>query len=421
LSITTLSARQIVTGKLGSAVLQMVVYYSALSPCIAFTYLLRGVDIITILLILFYTFLASLLLSAFGLMVATITHLRHVQILLSVALLIGLLFVTIMWCAWTAAAVYELGSMPYDEADFWIVQFAIVSGHLTYLVLFIYAAAAQISFASENRSTKLRIIMLFQQVLYFGWMAYAWLREGDEEILLVLMAFSAIHWMVMGALMTGELAALSPRVKRSLPQSFLGRALLTWFNPGSGTGYVFAVSSLASTALCTSLLMLSGHIVGFRGADEEVYMFSLLATAYVAAYLGVGRLLVLALRRVLYFGLLLPFLIHIILALLGAAIPTFLQAWWLGFANFDDYTALQAPNWFWTLIEAGDGDILADPAAPILVMLAAGGIFLINLIFAAREVEQTRQETPERVVQDEQEMHPEKVKTVKEPGSPWDE
>jgi len=38
LSITSLSSRQIVTGKLGSAILQMMVYYSALSPCIAFTY-----------------------------------------------------------------------------------------------------------------------------------------------------------------------------------------------------------------------------------------------------------------------------------------------------------------------------------------------------------------------------------------------
>ena len=48
LSITALSARQIVTGKLASAILQMMVYYSALAPCIAFTYLLRGIDIITV-------------------------------------------------------------------------------------------------------------------------------------------------------------------------------------------------------------------------------------------------------------------------------------------------------------------------------------------------------------------------------------
>src|SRR4051812_16663131 len=44
LSITTLKAHQIIAGKLGSAVVQMGVYFSAITPCLAFTYLLRGVD-----------------------------------------------------------------------------------------------------------------------------------------------------------------------------------------------------------------------------------------------------------------------------------------------------------------------------------------------------------------------------------------
>jgi len=44
LSITTLTTGQIVTGKLGSAVVQMVVYLSAVSPCIAFAFLCRRAD-----------------------------------------------------------------------------------------------------------------------------------------------------------------------------------------------------------------------------------------------------------------------------------------------------------------------------------------------------------------------------------------
>ena len=92
LSITTLSARQIVLGKLGSAILQMMVYYSALAPCIAFTYLLRGIDIITIALLLAYSFMASLLLSVFGLAMATVTKARHWQVLLSVVFVMALLY-----------------------------------------------------------------------------------------------------------------------------------------------------------------------------------------------------------------------------------------------------------------------------------------------------------------------------------------
>ena len=155
LSITTLCSRQIVTGKLGSAVLQMLVYYSALSPCIAFTYLLRGVDIMTIALVLVYTFLASLLLSAVGLVVATVSRARHVQVLLSVALLLGLVFLTLMWCIWTAMFVEESADLPFDDAEFWIVQGSILTACASYLVLFLLAAAAQLSFASDNRSTKL--------------------------------------------------------------------------------------------------------------------------------------------------------------------------------------------------------------------------------------------------------------------------
>ena len=150
LSITTLSARQIVTGKLGSAVLQMLVYYSALSPCIAFTYLLRGVDIVTILLVLFYTFLASVLLSAAGLMVAAVSRTRHVQVLLSVALLLGLALLTLLWCIWTAIFLNESAALRFDESQVWLAQGSILTACGSYLVLFLLAAAAQLSFASDN-------------------------------------------------------------------------------------------------------------------------------------------------------------------------------------------------------------------------------------------------------------------------------
>lgn len=422
LSITTLSARQIVTGKLGSAVLQMLVYYSALSPCIAFTYLLRGVDIVTILLVLFYTFLASVLVSAFGLMVATVSRARHVQVLLSVALLLGLALLTLLWCIWTVIFLDESADMPFDESEVWIAQGAILTAYGSYLVLFLLAAAAQLSFASDNRSTRLRIAMLVQQVLFTGWMVYFWLSYEAEEILLVWLSFSALHWMVMGALMTGEWAQLSPRVKRQLPQSLLGRAFLTWFNPGSGTGYVFAVINLIAVTLLACVAMLVGQAAGmsFRHA-QQIVLFGVLLCGYLAAYLGVGRLVALWLRRYLYFGLLLPVVIHVLLLALGAGLPLLLQAWLFGFAEFEDYSVLQAPNWIWTLIETLDGNILADPAVPILVVSAGLVAFFVNLLAGREEVEQVREAVPLRVLQDDEALHPERIAKAKKPSSPFDD
>ena len=423
LSITTLTSRQIVTGKLGSALLQMLIYYSALAPCIAFTYLLRGVDVFTIAFVLCYSFLASVLLSVLGLCVAALTRARHIQVLLSVALLIGLVFVTIVWCIWWSELTYEAGRMPFDETDFWIAQAAILTAYATYLLLFLLAAAAQLSFASDNRSTKLRIVMVVQQVLFTGWMMYYWLAAHERAVLYVWLIFSGIHWAVMGCLMTGELAPLSPRVKRQLPQSFLGRAFLTWFNPGSGTGYVFAVSNLATVVLLAAVAGVIAQDVNYAGAPRgvETIVFGIVLWGYVTGYLGLGRLCILLFRRYLYFGLLLPLLVHVLLVLAGAAIPMFLQAWWFGLNSFNDYSALQMTNWFWTLGYAADGKLMGTPLVPLLVTVFALTMLLVHLLLARREVEQVRQQTPERVWQDELERRPELAIAVKKPASPFDD
>jgi ABC-type transport system involved in cytochrome c biogenesis permease component len=423
LSISTLTARQIVTGKLCSAMLQMLVYYSALSPCIAFTYLLRGVDIFTIMLVLFYTFLASVLLSAVGLLVATITTARHIQVLLSVVLLLGLVAATITWCTWIAIVVYESASIPYDDADLWVAQAAILSGYATYFILLVLAASAQLSFASDNRSTKLRIVMLVQHSVLIGWMSYWWMLDRQEELLYTLVSFCGLHWMVMGAMMIGEQAQLSPRVRRQLPVTLAGRALLTWFNPGSGTGYVFAVINYFSAVVLVMIATIFAQIVGFNGTPDlfRFGTFCTLLGCYLIVYLGVTRILTIFLREYLYFGLLLPFLLTAILIVMGVTIPLFFQMWIGGF-NQLTYTSVQASNWAWTLVEAADGDLFAQsPITPIIILLVACILFPINLALAAREIDETRSQTPHRILLDQLELNPSLTAAPPKPRSPWDD
>jgi hypothetical protein len=421
LSVTTLSARQIVTGKLGSAMLQMVVYYSALAPCIAFTYLLRGIDILTISLLLYYAFLISTLLSALGLLVATISKTRHWQVLLSVSLVIALVAADIIASWFGAMVIWATGSAEYDNLYFWIVQLAVVMFCLSYLVLFVLGAAAQISFASDNRSTKLRVVLLGQQLLWVFWMVYLWLETREEEVLFVIMPFAAIHWYAAGALMSGESAKLSPRVRRSLPHSFLGRMFGTWFNPGAGTGYVFCVVNLWSLALLTGGAAVAGELFGMGGRYlMDTISVATLAAAYVTVYLGVGRLLILVIRPFLFTGLLLPLLIHVVMAALGAFVPAVVGGWMQGFNNLS-YTELQLTNWAWTLIDAAEGDLWATPFVPLTLYTSAGGLFLLHLLLARREVEQTRLQTPDRVVEDERQLHPEKAPPPRRRSSPWEE
>jgi ABC-type transport system involved in multi-copper enzyme maturation permease subunit len=426
LSITALSPRLIVTGKLGSAVLQMIVYFSALSPCIVFTYILRGVDIITIALVLCWTFLFSVGLSAVGLLFATATRARNWQVLLSVVFLLGLLFIGFWWSIAVVQILNFGGTPAYDSAGFWMAMAACLTAYAAVFAFVILASAAQITFVSANRSTKLRVVMAVHQLLWIGWGMFLWVRFPDDDAFYVIISFAAIYWALMGAVMTGEAPQLSPRARRSLPQSFLGRAFLTWFNPGSGTGYAFAVANMAALAMMVIAVGIYAQVMGLDGrpgptSDLRWAGFSLMATAYIALYLGIGRLLLLFIRRFVWGGLAMAFVVQVFLAAMGAILPFLVQLTWLGVRLADEYTLLQATNWAWTMYAIADDGLLGvDYNVYWIVGIAASVVFLANLIFAGREVAAERELTPARVLEDELQLHPEKAPRPLGPQNPWD-
>ncbi|MDX1948124.1 MAG: hypothetical protein SFU86_22230 [Pirellulaceae bacterium] len=421
LSITTLTARQIVLGKLGSAVLQMIVYYSALAPCIAFTYLLRGIDVVTIALFLAYSFLASLLLSIFGLMMATITQSRHWQILLSVVFVMALLGFVVGWDSAMLSLIFNMENMPFDQADFWMANLCILSFYVPFAILMLLIAAGQITFASENRSTPIRAVLIVPPAMLIVWCVYYWLRIEFEGPLFMLAIFGGIYWTVVGAFLTGESAQLSPRAMRGLPQTIAGRMAFTWFNPGSATGYMFALLNLLTLLLVGTAVVVWGIAAHLNSPPElEVWFpLTICILAYVAGYVGLTHLFAVFARRVAPITLLAAFLLQLILVLMGALVPFLLQIV-LGYLTNTpwEYSWLQLPNWAWTLSEIGGWRRSAVGFWEVTIIAGCGlAIFLANLIVAAREVEFVRQQAPRRVLEDDAALHPAALKTKK---SPWD-
>jgi hypothetical protein len=401
----------------------MIVYYSALTPCIVFTYILRGVDIVSIGVVLFWTFLFSVGLSVVGLLFATATRSRNWQVLFSVVFLLALLFVGFLWSLAVVQILGYGGTPAYDEPDFWLGMAACLTGYVAAFVLFIQAAAAQIMFVSANRSTALRATMFVHQLLGVGWVMFFWIHYELDELFLVLMMFAAFYWAIVGALMTGEAPQLSPRARRSLPQSFLGRAFLTWLNPGSGTGYAFAVSNLFALAVVSIIAGGVANLVGFDGKPDDGWWiaFSLMAVAYVAAYLGVGRLVLLFLRRYIWGGLPMAFVIQVFIAAMGALLPFLIQFTSRWGAFIDEYTLMQVSNWAWTMYAIADEDLAGtDLAAYVIVPSFAAVVFVLNMVFAAREVAAEHEQTPQRVIEDEIQLHPEKAPKPPGPQNPWD-
>jgi hypothetical protein len=429
LSITTLNPRQIVSGKLGSAVLQMLIYLSSITPCLAFTYMLRGIDLPSILIILFYSFLGSLGLSVLAILAATISTERHWQVVYSVLLLVGLLFALWMGMAATVGTLTEMtGMFHWDE--FWPVNGGIISAYGGYFLLCFFAAAAQLTFSTDNRATRLRIVMLGQQLVFIGWIAWMWIalspRDGDGFVMVTFIVLG-VHWYAMGALMTGESPQLSSRVTRNLPQSFLGRMFLTWFNPGPGTGYMFALANMLGAMVLGLGALVVVEMVwasqwGRAMKIDTCAVVGGVMISYLAFYLGLGLLLVRLLRKFAHVPLFLTLLLQVLLLMLFTFVPLIIHMMSPGLRHLD-YMILHVLNPFWTMTELADrplsGSSLWGVEAVYIVPILAMIVFVLNLPSVAREVARVRIDRPKRVAEEDAHLEAARV-PAPAPLSPWD-
>lgn len=424
LSITTLGPRQIVLGKLASAAVQMLVYLSAITPCLAFTYMLRGLSFPTILLVVFYVSLESLALSMLCLFLGTLSTEKYVQVVLAVFVTAGLFLALFLGC-YTAIAMVYVGEQMFREEEFWIANAAMVTFVLGYCWLTFEAAAARITFASDNRSTRLRFVMLVQFAIWTAWMTYACVENhGDEGPMECFAFLSVLHWFAMGVMMTGESPDLSLRVRRELPRSSLGRMFLTWFNPGPGTGYVFALAGLLGTLLIAAVGVGVSAVAWptqSRRHPGVPLLIAFLGMSYAAFFLGLGVLIMRALRRRMPVGIMTGVLFQLLLVLTFSGVPALVH--WMSDFRDADYSVLQVVSPIWTLFYVLDEGLPVAESGIILigVPLAALVVLLFNVRGIVKEVRLVRIVVPERVAEDDAAAAAEKSPPMPIRKSPWDE
>ena len=423
LSITSLTSRQIVIGKLGSAVVQILVYLSAVSPCIAFSFLLRGVEVLTVTILLGTYVLISLGLSMLALLAGTFARVRYTQALVSVFLVIGL--ATVFLTTFTATEEFiRDGYIMFREKGFWLGCAAALTFYVTTFLLVHAAASAQVAFRSENRSSPLRRLMVLQQGCFLGWMAVVPLTTRNADVLVVtataVVIQACIYWYAMGTILTSEWPHLSRRVQRSLPQSTAGRVFLTWFNPGPGTGFVFVIANLTTVALIAlAVVTWKGAIGRAPITSEQATYCIVLGWSYVVIFLGVGRLLIALLRRLIFVSMAAGFLLHIILLLMASGIPQIIVLMSSSFNVRNEFSLLQITNPVWTLFALLDAGVIYVEGQVLILVLPAAAliVLLLNFRSVATEVRHQRRSLPVRVAEDEAELHPEPVPG---PRNPWD-
>jgi len=245
LRITTLSPRQIVRGKLGTSLLQIVVYYSAIAPFIAFTSFLQGFDVVWISWVLVMSFLWSMALCTGALLTGISSRQNQWQSANMVGLVVMLL---IGWGVVLSFVVQGRRAVDFEDPDFWWVNGITLLAAVSYVILAGQVIVARLTFASGNRSTGIRVVLVLQfwlVVAVVGLIAVSGRPiVFDPDFQMTMGVLVLLHWTGAGLFLATESDFLSRRIRRRLPGNRLLRLLAAPFLPGGATGTVLVLGHL---------------------------------------------------------------------------------------------------------------------------------------------------------------------------------
>jgi hypothetical protein len=298
LQITALSPVQIVRGKTLSAMVQVLVYFCAIAPFIAFTALLPGFDVVHVAFSLVMLLITALCFSMVALAIGA--HARNTTSQsLSTLFVIAMAFLGMMafFSLMTAAG----GGIRFDESDTWWALALVVFLGLSTGYTCEQGAVAQLTFDSDNRSTRIRLAAGAQWLLcWIGLLTFLIVRQRPpmtSDASTTILTLTATYITVAGLLFVSAPDSLSRRVSRGLPRSRVLRVLWAPFLPGGARGLLYALMSLVVLGFFVTVLLPQLTLTSILN-DRQTTRYAIALAAYSLIYLGAGTLLARLLRRV---------------------------------------------------------------------------------------------------------------------------
>jgi ABC-type transport system involved in multi-copper enzyme maturation permease subunit len=292
--ITALSPRQIIWGKSLSALVQVLVYFSAITPFIAFTSLLPGFDFVHTAFDLGTLLIASFVFSSVALAIGSQTKNKISQAFGSLAVIVLAIPGTIFFASFAFNA-----NLTLDDPETWWIIGLFVFLALSTAFLCQQIGIAQLTFESDNRSSGIRVTVTVQWlVTWLAVLGTALFPSHGDISLLALVVLSAIYITVAGLFVTAEGEGLSRRVSRGIPRSRSMRMLWVPFLPGGTRGLIFGLTSLGLMTVLAVIAAAWGLGKGHHSDFDEMHTAGTIV-AYGVIYLGVGAFLTRMFRRVM--------------------------------------------------------------------------------------------------------------------------
>jgi hypothetical protein len=292
--ITALSPRQIVWGKSLSALVQVLVYFSAITPFIAFTSVLPGFDFVHTAFDLGALLIASFAFSSAALAIGAQTKSKISQGLGSLAVVVSSVIGMLFFIGFTWSDELALG----DPKTWWGLSFLAFLA-LSTAFLCQQIGIAQLTFESDNRSSGIRLTVAVQ--LLVGWlvMLATTLLSPSDVGLASGVILSASYITIAGVFVASEPEGISRRVARSFPRSRTLRAVWVPFLPGGTRGLIFGLVSLALIAVFASAAFGLGAAKSATHSEFDEMRAAGTWLGYGVIYLGAAAFLTRLFRRVM--------------------------------------------------------------------------------------------------------------------------
>jgi hypothetical protein len=285
ITITALSPRRVVTGKLMAQVVKLVTFFAAVAPFMAMSFLLGGIDFITILISLGVLFMLSLWTSAAFLFLSTLPKSRTMSGIVFGAAGFLVIFVLLisripmMLVAGGGRGGMGAMSLGGSRASMWWGLAIMASACLMTLVNLVLLAENRLAVPTVNRVTPLRIGFLAQFLVLAGWvLTYVGKAPRvQEDAIGALGVIGGLHLGLVALFAVTEDLVLPRRALLEMQHAGPRDWLLAPFRPGGGRGAAWVLAQMA-------LLVATGAMFSPDGATLR---WLVAICAYVCFFTGI--------------------------------------------------------------------------------------------------------------------------------------
>lgn len=406
LVLSNLKPRNIVGGKLLSAMLLAGLWLCSFGPFLAFSFLLPGTDLYAIAVIILLTAVGSASLTCVALFLSSIARGRMGRTMLMAILAAALCGFSMM----AIGAALGILESPSDLRSALGQQ--TVAGVLTVFVIvgaYCFAfACTRLAHAEENRSTSLRVISSLTMLAAVWWLLSIYRISGVQgELLLGAGTMCIVGVALVSIQHATEEARLGRRVALDVPKNRWLAFLVTPWLPGGGRGVLFFWTHMALLFGGLTLIMklwpstlrfLSGAGPSSALVAGDYSQWWWLTIVYSWIYIGIAALIFRPRLRELSWRIAARVSVFIFL-FLGLLLPTLFFFVVTG-SEDESFAHIGNPVWmFEALVESRMGvDSGGERALGMLVVASfiGGALFVAHLPGVVRGIREVQTASAER-------------------------